>query len=78
MIDMKLRRIKKMNNKLTLLFNAYLYRGKTAVDKKEIIRNSTDDDYENIALYLSEDFIEEAYRMLQMTRKAIAEGMVEL
>jgi len=67
-----------MNNKLTLLFNAYLYRGKTAVDKKEIIRNSTDDDYENIALYLSEDFIEEAYRMLQMTRKAIAEGMVEL
>jgi len=67
-----------MNNKLTLLFNAYLYRGKTAVDKKEIIRNSTDDDYENIVLYLSEDFIEEAYRMLQMTRKAIAEGMVEL
>ena len=67
-----------INNKLTLLFNAYLYRGKTAVDKKEIIRNSTDDDYENIALYLSEDFIEEAYRMLQMTRKAIAEGMVEL
>jgi len=67
-----------MDDKIVLLFNAYLYRGKTAVDKKEVIRNSTDDDYENIALYLSEDFIKEAYKMLQKTKKAIVEGYLEL
>jgi len=67
-----------MNNKLTLLFNAYLYRGKTAVDRKEIIYNSKDNDYENIALFLSEDFIEKAFEMLQKIKKAIAEEMIEL
>lgn len=60
------------------MFNGFLYRGKTAVDKKEVIRNATDKDYEEIRMYLSEDFIESAYRMLQMIRKAVAEEMIEL
>lgn len=65
---------------IVLLFNGYLYRGKTAVNKKEIIRNSTDNDYENIALYLSDDFIEEAYKTLlkmrHMVKYARKEGML--
>jgi|GEM_PF-1913102 len=69
-----------MNDKIVLPFVGYLYRGKTAVDRKEIIKNSTDDDYEKIALYLSEDFIEEAYRTLlkmrYMAEYARKEGML--
>ncbi|ADQ04382.1 hypothetical protein Calow_0814 [Caldicellulosiruptor owensensis OL] len=69
-----------MNDKIILLFNAFLYRGKTAVNSKDIIKNSVDSDYENIALHLSEDFIEEAYRTLlrmrAMTKFAKKEGLL--
>jgi hypothetical protein len=45
---------------------AYLYKGSTVVIDKKDIKNSTDNDFVEISLFLSEDFIRNCAEELEM------------
>lgn len=49
---------------------AYLYEGGTVVLDKSHIKNAKEEQFEEVSLYLSKEFIEESYGELKLTESA--------